>query len=303
MEIINKSNLKYSSQLEGGSGGERVAPNSLRGIDAHQHFWKYDAIKHSWIDDEMAGIRKDFLPQHLLPILLNNGIAGCVAVQADQTEAETNFLLSLASENEFIKGVVGWVDLRADNIQQRLEYYSQFKPLKGFRHILQGEDPSFMLQASFLNGIAQLTKHKYTYDILIYPKHLESVLHLVQQFPDQPFIVDHLAKPYIKAGLIDDWEKGMMALAKQPNVYCKVSGMVTEADYKQWKSTDFTPYVDVVVAAFGMDRLLFGSDWPVCEVAASYQQMMGIVYNYFSNFSQLEQEKFYRLNALKFYNL
>jgi len=272
-------------------------------IDTHQHFWQYEPVKHSWIDDEMAVIRKDFLPADLQPLLIQNGVVGCVAVQADQTEQETDFLLDLAKENNFIKGVVGWVDLRANNIEERLEHYSQNKTLKGFRHVLQGEEPSFMLQPSFIKGIAALKNFNFTYDILIFPKHLEAALELVNQFPNQPFIIDHIAKPFIKAGLIDEWANGIKELAKRPNVTCKISGMVTEADYKNWKPSDLTPYIDKVVEAFGINRITYGSDWPVCQVAASYQQVIGIVKDYFSKFSIEEQALFFQKNAKDFYNL
>ena len=276
---------------------------NLGGIDAHQHFWHYEPIKHNWIDEEMAAIRKDFLPNDLAPILKSNGIIGTVAVQADQTELETDFLLGLADEHPFIKGIVGWVDLRATNISDRLAHYAQFKYIKGLRHVLQGEEPEFMLQPSFLNGISALKSFNFTYDILIFPKHLEAALELVKQFPNQSFVIDHIAKPYIKAGLIDEWAKGMVALSKYENVSCKVSGMVTEADYHNWKTADFTPYLDVVVEAFGMKRLMYGSDWPVCQVAASYEQMIGIVADYFSSFSTEEKNQFFNQNAMKFYNL
>lgn len=272
-------------------------------IDSHQHFWHYEPVKHSWIDDEMALIRKDFLPQDLAPILKSNGVVGTVAVQADQTDQETGFLLGLAAQYDLIKGVVGWVDLRAENISDKLASYIPFNALKGFRHVLQGEEPDFMLQPDFLRGIAALKEYNYTYDILIFPKHLEAALELVKQFPDQPFVIDHIAKPYIKAGLIDEWAKGMVALSKYENVSCKVSGMVTEADYKHWQPSNFIPYLDVVVEAFGMKRLMYGSDWPVCQVAASYGQMIGIVEYYFASFSLDEKNQFFNQNASNFYNL
>ncbi len=272
-------------------------------IDAHQHFWQYEPTKHSWIDEEMSAIRKDFLPADLAPILSSNGVIGTIAVQADQSEQETDFLLGLADEYDLIKGVVGWVDLRAVDVAERLAYYAQFKHIKGFRHILQGEEPAFMLQPSFIDGIAALQEHNFTYDILIFPKHLDAALELVKRFPNQPFVIDHIAKPYIKAGQIDEWAKGMVALSHYQNVYCKVSGMVTEADYKMWQPTDFAPYLDVVVEAFGMNRLMFGSDWPVCEVAASYSQMIGIVEDYFASYSIDEKNQFFNQNASKFYNL
>ncbi len=272
-------------------------------IDAHQHFWQYDPIKHSWIDDEMAIIRKDFLPDDLAPIIKANGVIGTVAVQADQTEIETDFLLGLADRYDFIKGVVGWVDLRATDITERLGNYAQFKHIKGFRHILQGENPAFMLQPSFLRGIAALKEYNFTYDILIFPKHLKAALELVKRFPNQAFVIDHIAKPYIKAGLIEEWAKGISALSEHENVLCKVSGMVTEADFKKWHPSNFTPYLDVVVESFGINRLMFGSDWPVCEVAASYGQMIGIVEDYFATFTLEEKNQFFNQNASGFYNL
>ena len=279
------------------------AENNIQAIDAHQHFWHYEPVKHSWINDEMAAIRKDFLPDDLLPVLKENNVDGCVAVQADQTEAETNFLLKLADENNFIKGVVGWVDVRSDNLVQRLEHYTQSKKLKGFRHVLQGEEPAFMLQPSFLKGIGLLQQFNFTYDILIFPKHLQAAIQLVKQFPDQQFIIDHIAKPYIKDGLIDEWKKDIRAIAQFPNTHCKISGMVTEADMRNWKPADFTPYLDVVTEAFGINRIMYGSDWPVCLAAGSYKKVIGIVKNYFSSFSLNEQQAFFSKNAQAFYHL
>jgi len=272
-------------------------------IDAHQHFWQYNAVRHDWIDDSMRVIRKDFFPEQLAPILLANQIDGCVAVQADQTEQETDFLIEQASNNSFIKAVVGWVDLKAPNLIERLAYYQQYPIVKGFRHILQGEDPSFMLSPEFISGISQLANFGYTYDILIYPKHLSAALELVKQFPNQPFVIDHLAKPFIKEGTIADWKIGMHALAQHSNVFCKISGMVTEADWMHWKEADFTPYLDAVVTSFGFERIMFGSDWPVCLVAAPYEKMAAIVTNYFSQFSIAEQEMVFGKNAINFYHL
>jgi L-fuconolactonase len=272
-------------------------------IDAHQHFWQYNVVKQAWIDDTMRVIRNDFFPEQLAPILIANQIDGCVAVQADQTEQETDFLIEQANKNPFIKAVVGWVDLKAPNLVERLAYYQQYPIVKGFRHILQGEDPSFMLSPEFTRGISALADFGYTYDILIYPKHLSAALELVIQFPNQPFVIDHLAKPFIKEGTIADWKIGMNALAQHSNVFCKLSGMVTEADWLHWNEADFTPYLDAVVASFGIERIMFGSDWPVCLVAASYEKMAAIVTNYFSQFSAAEQELVFGKNAIKFYHL
>ena len=259
-------------------------------IDAHQHFWLFDPVKDSWINDDMLVIKRDFLPADLLPVLKQNGVDGCIAVQASQTEQETNFLLDLANKNAFIKGVVGWVDLKADDLEEKLQDYKQNGILKGFRHILQSEpDRKYMLQPEFKKGISALQKHGYTYDILIYPEHLPYAAQLAGDFPDQRFVVDHLAKPNIKDQQITDWQKEIQALAKQQNVHCKVSGMLTEADWKSWKTEDFTPYLDVVFNAFGINRVMFGSDWPVCLLAGGYKQTIEIMQLYCAQLSQNEQ--------------
>jgi L-fuconolactonase len=273
-------------------------------IDAHQHFWIFDPVRDSWINDEMLVIKRDFLPADLLPVLQQNGIDACVAVQADQSEQETQFLLEMAATNPFVKGVVGWVDLKADNLEERLEYFKQFDKLKGFRHILQAEqDKQYMLQPRFQKGIASLQKYGYTYDILIYPQHLPYAELLAGGFPDQKFVVDHLAKPPIKDQNINNWQKDIQALAKHSNVHCKVSGMLTEANWSYWKTDDFTPYLDVVFNAFGINRVMFGSDWPVCLLAGGYESTMQVLNDYCSRLSATEQELFWGKNATLFYNL
>jgi L-fuconolactonase len=272
-------------------------------IDSHQHFWQYHPDKQNWIDDTMSAIRRDFLPKDLEPVFRQSNIAGSVAVQADQTELETEFLLTLQTDNSFIKGIVGWVDLQSEDIDSRLAYYSQIPGIKGFRHVLQGEVPEFMLQPDFIRGIAALQKFNFTYDILIFPKHLQAAIALVKQFSHQKFVVDHMAKPYIKAGLIEEWKRDIKSIAVFENVFCKISGLVTEADFAHWKIQDFRPYLDVAVEAFGTKRILYGSDWPVCLVAASYQQTKGIVDDYFASFSESEREDFFGRNAINFYQL
>jgi L-fuconolactonase len=273
-------------------------------IDAHQHFWIFDPVRDSWINDEMLVIKRDFLPTDLLPVLQQHGIDGCVAVQADQSEKETQFLLEMAAANPFVKGVVGWVDLQAGNLDERLEYFKQFDKLKGFRHILQSEpDEQYMLRPRFQQGIAALQKQGYTYDILIYPQHLPYAKTLTAAFPDQKFVVDHLAKPHIKDQDIANWQKDIRALAEQPNVHCKISGMLTEASWNSWKPEDFTPYLDVVFNAFGINRVMFGSDWPVCLLAGGYEGTMQVVNNYCSKLSPTEQTLFWGENATQFYNL
>jgi len=273
-------------------------------IDAHQHFWKFDPVRDSWIDESMNRIQRDFYPQDLKPLLDANGLDGCVVVQTDQSEAETEFLLSLAWQYPFIKGIVGWIDLQASDISDRLEQSAHNKVLKGFRHILQGEKQrDFMLRPAFLNGVGELQRHGYTYDILVYPDQLPFVKQFVASFPNQPFVVDHLAKPNIKNADIDQWRNDIREIASYPHVYCKVSGMVTEADWFMWKETDLIPYIDAVVEAFGVQRLMYGSDWPVCLVAAEYQQVFDVVKNYFASFTKAEQEQIFGTTATKFYKL
>lgn len=273
-------------------------------IDSHQHFWKFDPVRDSWIDDSMTAIRRDFMPDDLEPILNKFDIDGCIAVQADQSEVETAFLLSLADKHDFIKGVVGWIDLKAANIGERLAHYQQYRKLKGFRHVLQGEpDRALMLSPQFTKGISALKPYDYTYDILIFPDQLGYAHQFVKMFGGHKFVIDHIAKPDIKNKNIDRWANGIKAIAKHENVWCKVSGMVTEADWQNWVLNDFEPYLDTVFEAFGPKRVMFGSDWPVCNVAGGYQQMLSIVKHYTSRLSENEQRQFWGLNATEFYNL
>jgi L-fuconolactonase len=273
-------------------------------IDAHQHFWKFDLFRDKWITDEMSYLRRDFLPEDLFPYLVKNGFDGCVLVQVEQSENENRFLAGLADENDIIKGIVGWVDLQSSDVEERLANYKSFAKLKGFRHLVQDEfDRSIMLKPEFIRGIKALKQFNYTYDILIYPDQLRYVCRFIELFPGQRFVIDHLAKPYIKAKKIDIWKDEIMKVAAYENTYCKISGMVTEADWKGWKEQDFTPYLDVVVSAFGTERIMFGSDWPVCLLAGNYDDTINIVKNYFSTFSQNEKDKIFGLNAIKFYGL
>lgn len=273
-------------------------------IDSHQHFWYFDPERHSWIDDSMALLKRNFLPFDLRPLLAGQGIDGCIAVQADQTEDETTFLLDLAASYDFIKGVVGWIDLRAENIEARLEYFSQFERLCGFRHIVQGEsDVNFLLRSSFRRGIALLENHQFTYDLLVFPHQLGAVLEFVRAFPRQMFVIDHLAKPYIRDGFFDGWATLMRAIAQHENVWCKVSGMVTEADWSGWRYSNFVPYLDLVFESFGPSRILYGSDWPVCLLGGSYQDVKGIIDRYISQLSVAERQGIWGDNAVAFYGL
>ena len=252
----------------------------------------------------MKVIQRDFLPSDLQPILQKNNIDGCISVQADQTETETEFLLELSDNHDFIKGIVGWVDLQVANIDERLVYYNQFKKLKGFRHIVQSEtDSEFMLRPKFKNGIIALSLYDFTYDILIYHYQLEQAIQFVALFPNQKFVLDHLGKPDIKSGEYALWQTNIKKLALHQNVFCKISGMITEGEWDDWKPSDFTVYLDIIVKAFGTDRLMYGSDFPVCTLAATYEEQLNIITAYFSTFTNLEKQKIMGDNALKFYGI
>ncbi|MDO7172482.1 amidohydrolase family protein [Mariniflexile sp. AS56] len=273
-------------------------------IDSHQHFWHYSPVKHDWIDDGMSVIRRDFTPSNLKTVYNENGIDGCIAVQADQTLDETEFLLDLASKNDFIKGVVGWVDLRGEDIEDVLQEYSRYQKIKGFRHVVQGEaDNNFLLRPNFLRGISALEKHGFTYDILIFPHQLGAAIEFVKEFPNQKFVIDHIAKPYIKDGFFEGWKVLIKEIAKHENVFCKLSGMITEADFKTWTPIQIEPYMQVVLNAFGSKRVLFGSDWPVCLVAGNYKQVKHLVTHFIAELSTSEQADILGQNAIKFYNL
>jgi L-fuconolactonase len=273
-------------------------------IDSHQHFWHYDPAKHVWMNGDMTILKTDYLPTDLKPLLKKCDLDGCVAIQANQAEVENDFLLSLANQYGFIKGIVGWVDLRAENVSERLEYYQQFPSIKGFRHVIHDEpELDFMLQPTFMKGVSTLKNYGYTYDILIFAAHLPNTLTFVKNLPNQAFVIDHIAKPDIKIGKIDTWKKQLIDVASFENVYCKISGMITEAEWSSWEKDDFTKYLDVVVEAFGINRLMYGSDWPVCMLAANYEMQFDIVKDYFSRFSKTEQEQILGGNAINFYNL
>ena len=276
----------------------------MQRIDAHQHFWKFDPVRDHWITDDMSRIRKDFLPQDLQPLLKENDFDGCVLVQSDQSEEENQFQLCNAEKYDFIKGVVGWVDLQDEHVEERLQYYSEKKKMKGFRHVLQDEPQrDFMLNENFKRGISYLSGYNFTYDILIFPDQLKYSEQLVAAFPNQKFVIDHLAKPFIKSKEISEWKKDLEAIAEHSNVYCKISGFVTEADWSNWTGADFLPYFDTAVEAFGTGRIMFGSDWPVCLVAAEYKQVVDTAKEYFSSFTINEQQQFFSGNAVQFYNL
>jgi L-fuconolactonase len=273
-------------------------------IDAHQHFWRYQPARDTWITDQLSVLKRDFLPQDLLPELRLAGIDGTVAVQADQSEQETRFLLALAEEHPAILGVVGWVDLCAPDIADRLADLHKSKRLSGFRHIVQAEpDDRFVLRADFQRGISCLAQFDFTYDILIYPTQLPAAVQLVAAHPRQRFVVDHLAKPEIRMGRLEPWARLIRELAAAPNVFCKLSGLITEGDRAHWHPGDFNRYLDVVFECFGPERLMFGSDWPVCLLAGSYAQVVNLISSYLRGRPPEEQAAIFGGNAVRFYRL
>ena len=252
----------------------------------------------------MSALMGDFLPENLEEERRANGIDATIAVQVDQSEDETLFLLQLAERNSSIAGVVGWIDLCSPQAAKRIKFFSKFGKLRGFRHIAQDEpDDRFLVRDDFVRGIAGLRPFGFTYDILIYPRQLPAAVDLVARFPEQQFVIDHLAKPQIKARNRSGWAALMQKMAAHRNVYCKLSGMVTEADWRHWKKDDFRPYLDVVFGAFGPARLMFGSDWPVCLLAASYQQVLEIVEDYVQDCAADLKGKIFGGNAAQFYRL
>lgn len=272
-------------------------------IDAHQHFWQYHPVKEAWITDEMQVIRTDFMPEDLKPLLDQNAITGCVAVQADQSESETTFLLGLATANDWIKGVVGWLDLQKDDLDERLNYFKKDNHFKGVRHILQAEPKGFMTSGSFIEGVKMVGKHGFTYDILTSEHQLDEALELVKRLPAMPLVIDHISKPDIKAQSFDHWAKYMKMLSEFDHVYVKLSGMATEADWHNWTKEDFAIYIDFCLEHFGPKRLMYGSDWPVCLVAGSYDRIIESLQSTISTLSAEEQGWIMGKTAAQFYNL
>ena len=273
-------------------------------IDAHQHFWNYDLDEYGWIDDSIAGLRRDFLPEDLKPELERCGFTGAVAVQARQSLEETQWLLELAASAPFIVGVVGWVDLRSPQVRSQLKSFAGNPKLVGIRHIVQSEpDDGFLLQPDFLRGISVLADFDLAYDILIYPRHLAVAAEFARRFPGQRFVLDHMAKPSIKSGEIHSWAQGIRELGAQENVFCKLSGLVTEADWQHWKAEQIRPYLDIAFEHFGPDRLMIGSDWPVCTVAASYGQVIEVVEDYLTQHTADVREALLGRNAARFWRL
>lgn len=274
-------------------------------IDAHQHFWNYNPVRDAWITEDMRVIRTDFSPYDLFRELSENDIDGSVVVQADPSESETAFLVDIADRHDFVKGVVGWIDFTSEFVEKRLHFYKQTAPkVKGFRHIVQAEpDDRFLLRSDFCRGIGLLQQYDYTYDILIYPKQLPAAIEFVERFPEQKFVIDHIAKPNIRGGTLKPWAEQIKTIASFPNVWCKVSGMVTEANWEKWTEEDIKPYLDVVFEAFGSQKLMFGSDWPVCLVAGTYARVKQVITNYLGQMPDELKAAVMGNNAIEFYKL
>lgn len=273
-------------------------------IDAHQHFWLYQKQRDSWITEEMSVIQRNFLPNDISGTLKSNNFDGIVAVQADQSIAETNFLLELAGVYKVIKGIVGWIDFQDDNFQQQLDEFKKHELIKGFRHIIEAEaDENYLTTDIFLRGIEKLTQYNYTYDLLIRPRHYKSTIECVKHNPNQSFILDHMAKPAIKLQEFDQWGMFIEDLSSFRNVHCKISGLATEAEWNNWTLDNFYQYINHVIKCFGPDRILFGSDWPVCLLAASFNECLEIVEHSIKDFTAEQKEKFWGVNAQNFYKL
>lgn len=272
-------------------------------IDAHQHYWRFDPLRDQWITPEMAVLRQDFLPSDVAPLLAAAKFDGVVAVQADQSESETDFLLSLAAQHDFIRGVVGWVDLRAADLADRLERWSGYRALKGFRHIAQGEPDDFLARSDVIAGIKQLGTLGYSYDILIYPKQLAAAEQLVARCEGVRFVVDHCAKPPIQSGELARWQRGLRLLASHPNVSCKLSGLVTEAGWHSWTDNEIFGILSVAAEEFGAERLIFGSDWPVCLLAADFPAVVGVIERWAGRLTSTERDLLFGGTAQKLYQL
>ncbi len=273
-------------------------------IDSHHHFWKYDLVEYDWIDDDMEKIRKDFLPDNLHQEINHAGIDGVVTVQARQSIEETEWILQMASENDFIKGVVGWLPIAEDSFKSHLEKYASLDKMVALRHVIQGEqDDNYILGEQFNKGISLIKDYNLTYDILIFERHLPQTIEFVKQYPNQVFVLDHIAKPLISKNELSPWRENILELGKCENVYCKISGMVTEADFNHWTEEQLKPYFDTILESFSPQKIMFGSDWPVCLVGIEYKNWFELVKKQISKLSINEQADILGLNAIKAYNL
>ncbi|MBC8329613.1 MAG: amidohydrolase family protein [Planctomycetes bacterium] len=273
-------------------------------IDAHQHFWRYEPEEYAWISEPLAALRRDFLPEDLQPLLAAHGIDGCVAVQARQTVAESDWLLELADASRIVRGVVGWVDLRDPGAEAELARLAAHPRFVGVRHIAQDEpDDGFLARPDFVAGVAKLAPHGLRYDLLVYERQLPAAIELVSALPGQPFVLDHLGKPCIADGMREPWAGNLVELARRENVQCKVSGLVTEAAWDAWTLHALRQYLDTALEAFGPGRLMFGSDWPVCLLAGDYPAVYELVEHWSAALSTAERAALFGGNAARFYGL
>lgn len=276
-------------------------------IDAHHHFWDIDSSRfdYSWTDTETnRAINKTFLPKDLKPQLDSCGIDKSVFVQTQHAVAENRWVLSLAEQYDWIAGIVGWVDLASPDCESQIEEFKQHPKFVGVRHITQDEtDENFIIGSAVVNGLKLLEQHGIPFDLLFFVKHLRHAVTLGQKLAELPMVIDHLAKPEIKTGKIDAWKKDFVAASKFPNIYCKLSGLITEANWAEWSTDDLRPYVELALECFGPERCMFGSDWPVCELAGTYQQVHDSLAELLSELSVSEQEFIWHKTATKFYSL
>ena len=273
-------------------------------IDSHQHFWTYNVNRDVWITEEMGRIRKNFYPNDSVELFAQNQIDGCIAVQADSSEEETFFLISLAEQSEFIKGVVGWVDLQSKNIESQLTYFSQFEKIVGFRHVVQSEsDPNFLARPNFLKGVQLLDTFDFSYDLLIYPNQLNAGIEFCKKNANQRIVLDHLAKPPIKSGDISEWKKDIEKFKELENVSAKISGLITEAEWFNYNEKDILHIIEIALEVFGSDRLMFGTDYPVVLVADELSNWVKTFNKSISQLSSNEIKKITIDNCLQFYKI
>lgn len=272
-------------------------------IDSHQHFWRYTRTEYSWIPEGSA-LQATWLPCDLDVVQQDLGFEGSIAVQARQCVDENKMLLELADQHPSVLGVVGWVNLRSERVEEELAEFSAHKKFVGVRHVAQDEpDDRFLVGTDFMRGVGRLSAFDLRYDLLIYPKQLTAAIELVRQFPEQPFVLDHCAKPLIADGTMEPWGSQIKQLAGAPNVFCKVSGLVTEADHTNWEAGKLQPYFEIIAEAFGPQRLMWGSDWPVCLLASSYQRWLETTETWVANWSSEHKAAFFGGNARKFYGI
>lgn len=272
-------------------------------VDSHQHFWRYSPQTHGWLDERMAPLRRDFMPEDAERELARFGFDGAIAVQAAQTLDETEFLLGLAAAHPFVVGVVGWVDLRAPDVSSVLGELARRPAFKGVRHVAQSEPSGFLADASFRAGVKQLAQFDLSYDVLVFAHQLPEVVDFAASLPEVRFVLDHLAKPKVRSAELEPWRTQLSRVAELPNVCCKLSGLVTEAAWKAWQPTQLAPFIDAAVELFGTNRLLVGSDWPVCTLAGSCREVMRVFDDYFANFSASERAAIFGENAAREYRI